>query len=218
MTTKRHHDHDNGQCPDDWAGLAQNLFGINLGETEGDEDLLDVDMFKVELPKPPEPPSPPISAPLEATSQVTEIQVAAMAAPVAAPAVKAKPRPTTPALKAASLSKASASDEQFGFGIISAETDDHGIALAEDFDDEGLTLASDFDDGLTLPPDFDAEGLTLPSDYDDGLTLAPEAEIENDSADVVFSATETPDDLRMDDEPVDAADRTQTPEASKEHD
>ena len=36
------------QSSDDWAGLAQNLFGIDLEKSENDNELLDSDMFKVE--------------------------------------------------------------------------------------------------------------------------------------------------------------------------
>lgn len=166
------------QPADDWAGLAQNLFGINLENAAGDEDLLDDDMFKVELPKPPEPPTPTASIPQSEVefAPVAESQVASTApasSPVAAPKPAAK-KPSLPVAK----EKAS-DDEPFGFGV------------AEDLEvasDDGLTLSPDRseseDAGLTLPEDFEADGLTLPADYDDGLTLPPsEVAASSDDAD-----------------------------------
>ena len=156
------------QPADDWAGLAQNLFGINLDKAAGDEDLLDDDMFKVELPKPPEPPASIPQSDVE-FAPAAEV-VAAPPAPVSTPVVVAKAavkKPPQPAVKARA-----SEDDAFGFGV----SED-----VEVVQDGGLTLSSDVgseseDAGLTLPEDFEADGLTLPADYDDGLTLPPEVD------------------------------------------
>lgn len=152
------------QPADDWAGLAQNLFGINLDKASGDEDLLDDDMFKVELPKPPEPPASISKSEVEFAPPTEPQQAPPVSLPVAAakPAVKKTPQ---------TVVKAKVSDDEpFGFGV----TEDVQVAS-----DDGSTLSfeggSESEDaGLTLPEDFEADGLTFPADYDDGLTLPPE--------------------------------------------
>lgn len=151
------------QPADDWAGLAQNLFGINLDKGTGDDDLLDDDMFKVELPKPPEPPV------LISQSDV-EFAPAAQSEPAPPPAVSAKPAPKVP-LQRVVQAAAKVEDDPFGVGIVEESTVASNMNPAA-----SIESPLEFEDaGLTLPEDFDAEGLTLPADYDDGLTLAPEA-------------------------------------------
>lgn len=157
------------QPADDWAGLAQNLFGINLDKTTGDDDLLDEDMFKVELPKPPEPPVSIPQAELEfAPAAESE---PAPPPPAAIPVVATKPPVKVPPRRV--VQAAASEEEPFGFGIV------EGAQSVQVADTAGLTETSvgslELEDaGLTLPDDYDAEGLTLPPDYDDGLTLAPE--------------------------------------------
>lgn len=156
------------QPADDWAGLAQNLFGINLDKATGDEDLLDDDMFKVELPKPPEPPVSISQSEVEFAPAAESPQ--APPAPASLPVVAAKP--AVKKLPQAAVKAKASEDEPFGFGVA------EDIQVASD---EGLTLSSDAgseseDAGLTLPEDFEADGLTLPADYDDGLTLPPEVD------------------------------------------
>lgn len=151
------------QPADDWAGLAQNLFGINLDKATGDEDLLDDDMFKVELPKPPEPPVSILQSEVEFAPAAVAQQ--APPAPTALPVAVAKPAVKKPP-QAAVKAKVS-EDDSFGFGV----AEDVQVAS-----DDGLTLSADDspeseDAELTLPEDFEADGLTLPADYDDGLTL-----------------------------------------------
>lgn len=151
---------------DDWAGLAQNLFGIDLESSAGDDDLLDDDMFKVELPKPPEEPTPTAMAPAtvaEVVSTAAPAEIPAAAAVTAPPAPTKPVQPKKPAVTRASEDAFGAGLEEFGFGvveetpaeaaIVEVEIEDAGLTLPEDYDSEGLTLASDFDDGLTLPPD-----------------------------------------------------------------
>lgn len=157
------------QPADDWAGLAQNLFGINLDKATGDEDLLDEDMFKVELSKPPEPP---------ASIPQSEVEFAPAAESEAAPPTPTSPPvvATKPPVKAAPQRVVKASvksdDDSFGFGVV--EEVEVAGTLAAECVTVAASLISD-DEGLTLPDDYDAEGLALPADYDDGLTLAPES-------------------------------------------
>ncbi len=155
------------QPADDWAGLAQNLFGINLDKSTGDEDLLDEDMFKVELPKPPEPPASIPQSEVEfAPAAVSE---AILPTPNSPPVVASKPPIKSVHQRAAKLSVSS--DDAFGFGIVE-EVEVAGNSAAECSTVEARLISDD--DGLTLPEDYDAEGLTLPADYDDGITLPPE--------------------------------------------
>ncbi|HLQ43721.1 MAG TPA: hypothetical protein VK137_03250, partial [Planctomycetaceae bacterium] len=157
-------------------GLAQNLFGITLDKLSGDDDLLDEDMFKVELPKPPEPSrveTPPVvQSELEFTPAEEVPSAAARPAPVSVTRPSPAKIPKAPKVTA-SVSK----DEPFGAGLegFGIGIDDVAVAAecvaVGDQHDAGLTLEPDFDDGLTLPEDQDAEGLTLSDD----LTLAPEA-------------------------------------------
>lgn len=163
---------------DDWAGLAQNLFGINLDKSGGDDDLLEEDMFKVEIPRPVEPPAPQVADEFVTFTEAAPpraVEVPAIApAPVTKPKLKASQKPV--------VVKRDDVDDPFGAGILDdvavptaeAECSDDGLTLPEDFDEEGLTLASDFDDGLTLPPDQVTAGLMLSADDDDGLTLSAE--------------------------------------------
>lgn len=169
MAHKPHQQHSG----DDWAGLAQNLFGINLDKPKsGDDDLLDDDMFKVELPKPPAPPPVVVATTAHPIASIAQEEIEfASAESVAQSPVRIAPvaasRPST--TKAAqSPTKVAPKADAFGAGV-----DDFGFGVVE----EVAEAASEFedDDGLTLPDDYDSEGLTLPSDYDDGLTLAPEA-------------------------------------------
>ena len=194
---------------DDWAGLAQNLFGIDLDKSDGDDDLLDKDMFKVELPPPAEP-----AAPKVADESVTFAEVAPARAaeiPASAPVILATPAVTKPKPIPSSqpaAAKKNVEDDPFGAGILEEEEEepvaataepespDEGLTLPEDFDDEGLTLASDFDDGLTLPPDHEDDGLTLAADdEDDDLTFSAEDDSPNE---VAFDSDE--------DMPVDGSD------------
>lgn len=175
------------QPADDWAGLAQNLFGINLDNATGDEDLLDDDMFKVELPKPPETPASISQSEVEFAPPVEPQQ--APPAPASLPVVAAKPT-VKKALQAAVKTKVS-DDEPFGFGV----AEDVEFASVE-----RLTLSSGSgseseDAGLTLPENFEADGLTLPADYDDGLTLPPE--IDASSADAEVSEDEDESDTEV---------------------
>lgn len=153
------------QPADDWAGLAQNLFGINLDKATGDDDLLDEDMFKVELPKSPEPPVPISQSEVE-FAPATEPESAPPVS-VATPAVPAKPSTKVPPQRV--VPPTPSEDEPFGVGVV----EETHLAV-----NEGPVASADTealeDAGLTLPEDYDAEGLTLPADYDDGLTLAPE--------------------------------------------
>ncbi len=178
---------------DDWAGLAQNLFGIDLDQSGGDDDLLDKDMFKVEIPAPAEPAAPKVSDELITFSEAEPPNTAEAPAPtpVVAPKVTVtKPKPTPPSKTV--VAKTLAQDDPFGAGILEAEeiaaatsqTDsfDEGLTLPEDFDDEGLTLASDFDDGLTLPLDQEEDGLTLAADDVDDLTFSSENDSPNEVA------------------------------------
>ena len=168
MSKKSHSD----QPADDWAGLAQNLFGINLDKGNGDDDLLDDDMFKVELPKPPEPAVVILQSEVEFAPLAESVAVASVA--VAPPAAVAKPPVKLPPTRA--VKPVLMDDEPFGFGVV----EEAPVSC-----DAGLMVSSNDivaeDAGLTLPEDFDTEGLTLPADYDDGLTLAPEASIVLDS-------------------------------------
>lgn len=162
MSKKSHSD----QPADDWVGLAQNLFGINLDKGTGDDDLLDDDMFKVELPKPPEPPVVFPQSEMEFAPLAESIPAAPVSIAVTAVATKA-PAKIPPARVA---KPAPSDDEPFGFGVV----EDSLVPLnAAQVMPSECNLAEDA--GLTLPEDYDAEGLTLPADYDDGLTLAPEA-------------------------------------------
>ncbi len=180
---------------DDWAGLAQNLFGIDLDKSSGDDDLLDKDMFKVEIPPPVEPAAPKISDELVTFTEAEPVNTAETPAPtpVAAPKVAVtKPKPTASSKPV--VAKTVAEDDPFGAGILDeeesvaatseAESSDEGLTLPEDFDDEGLTLASDFDDGLTLPPDHEDDGLTMAAD-DEG---EDEDEDDDDDDDLTFSS------------------------------
>ncbi|MBC7821703.1 MAG: hypothetical protein IAG10_32865, partial [Planctomycetaceae bacterium] len=147
---------------DDWAGLAQNLFGINLDKPGVDDDLLDEDMFKVEIPPPAEPAAPKVAAESVSFTEAAPVRAAEVlaSAPAEVPKlVVAKPK-ATPSNKPI-VAKVDLEEDPFGAGILEevvaatpeAESFDEGLTLPEDFDEEGLTLASDFDDGLTLPPD-----------------------------------------------------------------
>ncbi len=157
------------QPADDWAGLAQNLFGINLDKSTGDEDLLDEDMFKVELSKPPEPPASIPQSEVEfAPAAESE---AASPTPTSPPVVATKP-PVKAAPQRIVKASVKCDDDSFGFGVV--EEVELAGTLAAECSTTDSRLISD-DDGLTLPDDYDAEGLTLPADYDDGLTLAPES-------------------------------------------
>ena len=170
---------------DDWAGLAQNLFGIDLDKSDGDDDLLDKDMFKVEIPPPVEPAAPVVAAESVSFAEVTTVKAAEI--PASVPVVVAKPAVTKPKAVPSSKpvpAKSNVEDDPFGAGVLEeeelvvatyeAETSDEGLTLPEDFDDEGLTLASDFDDGLTLPLDQEDDGLTLAANDDDDLTFSSE--------------------------------------------
>lgn len=172
MSKKPQHD----QPADDWAGLAQNLFGINLGQKGGDDDLLDDDMFKVELPKPPEPPAIISQADVE-FAPAMETQPGAASEP--------KPKAATPALAVAAQPATKVPPKRSAPAKVVVEQDPFGVGVLEESDlepvasaAEAVAEAADADAGLTLPADFDAEGLTLPSDYDDGLTLPPEISAE----------------------------------------
>ncbi len=177
---------------DDWAGLAQNLFGIDLDKSDGDDDLLDKDMFKVELPPLAEPAAPKVAAESVSFAEVAPAKAAEI--PISASVIVAKPAVTKPKPVPSNkpiAAKSNVDDDPFGAGILEeeeiveeeivaatseAESFDEGLTLPEDFDDEGLTLASDFDDGLTLPPDHEEDGLTLAADDDDedDLTFSSE--------------------------------------------
>ncbi len=218
---------------DDWAGLAQNLFGINLDKPKsGDDDLLDDDMFKVELPKPPAPPPVVVTTAAQPVAQdeiefapaEPAVPAAAAQAPTRTATAAAANRPTStkaalPPQKAAVVAPKS---DSFGAGL-----DDFGFGVVETNQTSHL-VEEDDDDGLTLPEDYDSEGLTLPSDYDDGLTLAPEAlsddecdedeeddeEFEDDdSDDEELSADE---DFEDDDEASDESDADDEAEAGAE--
>ena len=199
---------------DDWAGLAQNLFGINLDKSvSGDDDLLDDDMFKVELPKPPQPPPVVEAAIAQLVASVAQANIEfAPAEPVAqAPArmttvaasrpTKAAPPPRKAVVIASNADSFGAGVDDFGFGVVEAEAE-----AASDIEEE--------EDGLTLPDDYDAEGLTLPADYDDGLTLAPEliAEDGDDEDDEEFED----DDADADDEELSADEEFEDDEDSDE--
>lgn len=155
------------QPADDLAGLAQNLFGINLDKATGDEDLLDEDMFKVELPKPPEMPVSIPQSDIEFAPEATTDAV--LPSTNSSPVVAEKPPVKSVPQRAAKACVSS--DELFGFGIVE-EVEAASTSAAECATPEAGFISDD--DGLTLPDDSDAEGLTLPADYDDGLTLAPE--------------------------------------------
>ena len=198
---------------DDWAGLAQNLFGIDLDKSDGDDDLLDKDMFKVEIPSPVEPTAPQVTAESVSFAEFTPVEATETppSAPVAPPKVTVtKPKAATSSKPV--VAKRDVEDDPFGAGIleevvaVTAEADspDEGLTLPEDFDDEGLTLASDFDDGLTLPLDQEDDGLTLAADDDDDLTFSSEniAPMEE-----VLDGDEDDDDTE--DMPVAASDATQ---------
>src|SRR6266581_7797588 len=89
MVNKTHQQHPE----DNWVGLAQNLFGITLDTLGGDDDLLDEDMFKVELPKPPEPPrveTPPV---VQAELEFTPAEEMPPAAARPAPVIVTRPSP-----------------------------------------------------------------------------------------------------------------------------
>lgn len=194
---------------DDWAGLAQNLFGIDLDKSDGDDDLLDKDMFKVEIPPPVEPAAPKVAAESVTFADIAPVKAAEI--PVAAPAIIAKPDVTKPKTVPSSkpiAAKSKVEDDPFGAGILEeeeivaatseAETSDEGLTLPEDFDEEGLTLASDFDDGLTLPPEHEDDGLTLAADDDedeDDLTFSAEnvssMESDFDSEDATAEGSES---------------------------
>ncbi len=163
---------------DDWAGLAQNLFGINLDKDGADNDLLNEDLFLVEIPKLPEP------TPVEPPAVPVIVAAAATAPVIRKSVVKPKPKPSDDPFGAGILEDTPATeDEEDEYdGLTFLEVDDAGLTLA---DEPSLArrVSEEDDDGLTLSPDYDAEGLTLPPDYDDGLTLAPEllGEIDDDS-------------------------------------
>src|SRR5206468_6192255 len=112
MANKTHQQHPE----DNWVGLAQNLFGITLDKLSGDDDLLDEDMFKVELPKPPEPPrveTPPVvQSELEFTPAEEVPSAAARRAAVNVTRPSPAKIPKTPKVTA-SVSK----DESFGAGL-----------------------------------------------------------------------------------------------------
>ena len=172
MSKKPHSD----QPADDWAGLAQNLFGINLDKGTGDDDLLDDDMFKVELPKPPEPPVVIPQSEVEFAPVAESVPTAPVSVTVAAVTAKA-PAKAPPARVA---KPAPSDDEPFGFGVVEDSPVPCNAAqvVPSECDLAECDLAEDA--GLTLPEDYDAEGLTLPADYDDGLTLALEAAASSD--------------------------------------
>ncbi len=170
MSKKPQHDHP----ADDWAGLAQNLFGINLDQKGGDDDLLDDDMFKVELPKPVEPPAVISQADVEfapapeatpvATSESQPKPAAPMATVVAKPVPKVPPKPVLAA-------RAIVEDDLFGAGVLEESELVAAAPVKQTVAEAIVVNEAEADDGLTLPADYDAEGLTLPADYDDGLTL-----------------------------------------------
>ena len=169
---------------DDWAGLAQNLFGINLDKPGVDDDLLDDDMFKVEIPPAAEPAAKKIADEAISFTEAEPAKPADVQAAVPKPAVtKPKPPPSKPVAP-----KAAVEEDPFGAGIIEevataapeVSCSDEGLTLPEDFDEEGLTLASDFDDGLTLPPDDD--GLTLSAEDDDELSFSSESTTSDEDA------------------------------------
>lgn len=102
------------QPADDLAGLAQNLFGINLDKATGDEDLLDEDMFKVELPKPPEMPVSIPQSDIEFAPEATTDAV--LPSTNSSPVVAEKPPVKSVPQRAAKACVSS--DELFGFGIV----------------------------------------------------------------------------------------------------
>src|SRR5262245_60705905 len=113
MSKKTQHEH----TPDDWAGLAQNLFGINLDKA-GDDDLLDEDMFKVELPKPPEPPVPILQSEVEFAPEAKDMASKTSEVPgVSQPSV-AKPTVKAPVKRAFVASASSDEADPFGFGVV----------------------------------------------------------------------------------------------------
>lgn len=177
---------------DDWAGLAQDLFGINLDKPGGDDDLLDDDMFKVEIPPPAEPPTPVAAIESVTFEEVPAAQVAEISvlAPAATPKIVAtKPKVMTSPKPV--VAKSNQEDDPFGAGILEdvvagtseAEDFDDGLTLPEDFDDEGLTLASDFDDGLTLPLEQEVDDRMLSADGQGGWTTPSENAATNEAAD-----------------------------------
>lgn len=191
---------------DDWAGLAQNLFGIDLDKSDGDDDLLDKDMFKVEIPPPTEAAAPKVADEFVTFAEAAPAKAAET--PAAAPVIVAKTAVTKPKPVPSSkpiAAKSKVEDDPFGAGILEeeeivaatseAESSDEGLTLPEDFDDEGLTLASDFDDGLTLPPDHEDDGLTLAAeDDDDDLTFSSENDSPNAGA---FDGDDNSDDVQV---------------------
>lgn len=178
---------------DDWAGLAQNLFGINLDKPGVDDDLLDDDMFKVEIPPAAEPAAAKIADEVISFVEAELVQPAELQVDVKKPVVT-KPKPTPPPKPV--VAKTVVEDDPFGAGILeevvavtpTVDSSDEGFTLPEDFDEEGLTLASDFDDGLTLPPDHEDNGLTLSAEGDDedededDLTFSSESAASNEEA------------------------------------
>ena len=199
---------------DDWAGLAQNLFGIDLDQSGGDDDLLDKDMFKVEIPPPVEPAAPVVAAESVSFAEFTAVEAAEI--PASAPVIPPKVTVTKPKVAMSSkpvVAKRDVEDDPFGAGILEdvvavtseAESSDEGLTLPEDFDEEGLTLASDFDDGLTLPLDQEEDdGLMLSADDDDGLTFSSE-----NIAPMEEALDGDEDDEDTEDLPVAASDATQ---------
>lgn len=201
---------------DDWAGLAQNLFGIDLDKSGGDDDLLDKDMFKVEIPPLAEPAAPKVAAESVTFAEIAPARAAEI--PASVPVAVAKPAVTKPKAVPSSKpvpAKSNVEDDPFGAGILEEEEEivaatsevesfDEGLAQPEDFDDDGLTLASDFDDGLTLPPDHEDDGLTLAADDDDDLTFSSE-----NIASLEEALDGDEDDDDAEDLPVAASDATQ---------
>ena len=137
---------------DDWAGLAQNLFGIDLDKSDGDDDLLDKDMFKVELPPPAEPAAPKVADESVTFAEVAPARAAEIPASVpvilATPAVtKPKPVPSSQPVTAKKIVE----DDPFGAGILEEEEEEEEEPVAATAEPES------FDEGLTLPEDFDDE-------------------------------------------------------------
>ena len=182
MSKKPQHDHP----ADDWAGLAQNLFGINLDQKGGDDDLLDDDMFKVELPK-------PVEAPAVISQADVEFAPAPEVSPVATSESQPKPAAPTATVVAKPVPKVSpksvlaarviVEDDPFGAGVLEESELVAAAPVQQAVVEVVVVNEAEADDGLTLPADYDAEGLTLPADYDDGLTLPPETTAQNVDSD-----------------------------------
>jgi hypothetical protein len=197
------------QPEENWAGLAQNLFGLSLEKANNEDDLLDEDLFKIELPKPAvvevvtetasSAPTAVPGLPVEATPEPILASPVALAAPTAA----AKPvvRKTAPA--------SDSDDEPFGAGLIdeieNSEPESVSAVVSE--------TVVEFAVGVPAAPNAveivgsDPEGLTLPEDFDDGLTLPPETVAADLAEDKPADDTEVARSDRVDDRPGVRAER-----------